>query len=221
MRKVSLKSLTPALLNKSLFYPEQVYDEYTDLYHRKDIELFEQYDIHYEILSIPTGLLGIEFIKTHIFFTPYNDKSISTIVQCIHGIVTIILQKNKPREQFDIETSVEEGYVISLRKGEQIVIPTGYFYTFINTTGRTVIIARIFKQQGIVDYTLLKHEQGLAYFAIRKNARTEIVFNPRYKHIPKVKKIRPNHELIKFVFGKSPLYEITKKNIKQISILLA
>ncbi len=219
-RRIRLQHILPALLNKSLFYPEKVYSEYFDIFHKKDLKIFNENELHYEILLIPAGLLGIEFIKTHIYFSKATQNKVACVVQCLHGKATILLQKNKPKEQFDLFTSVKEGYLITLRRGEKITIPTGYFYTFINTTNSSVVIARIFKKHGIINYNLLNKEGGLAYFAIRKNARTEIVFNPRYKNIPKIKKIRPKENLIKFDLTKEPIYKSVLTNTDYILSIL-
>lgn len=211
-RRVQLKNLVPALLNKSLKYPENVYEEYGDLFHKLDRELFENQHLHYELLVLPPGLLGIEFIKSHIYYSPASDK-FSTVVECLYGILTVIIQRNAIKDELDFETTIEEGIMINLRKEDKIAIPSGYFYTFINTRNIPVIFSRVYRNKGVVDYSILEREQGLGYFAIRKNARTEVVFNPRYKFIPKITKYTPNHSRFRIRCQKYPLYEAVKRDI--------
>ena len=85
-QKVTLKNLSPILLNKSLIYPEQVYEEYKGIYYQQDKNLLNGC-ISYDLISLPSGLLGIEYIKTHIYFSPidYGDDKVSCIVEVLFG----------------------------------------------------------------------------------------------------------------------------------------
>ena len=209
---VSLKNLIPALLNKTLKYPEDVYQENIDLFMCNDSEIFDTEKLHYEVIILPSGLLGIEYTKSHVYYSPKHKGKTSSVVECLYGILTVIIQKNQPKDEFDFETSVEEGMMIKLRKGEKIEIPTGYFYTFINTRSVPVIFSRTYKNKGIVDYTMLQNEKGLAYFAIRKNARAEVVYNPRYRSVPELNKYTPTCEEFKFEFPQMSVYNAVKKH---------
>ena len=211
--KVSLSNLIPALLNKSLRYPEYVYEENEGLYSTNDQSFFNGTPLHYDIVVLPAGLLGIEYIKTHIYFSPESEGKTASFIECLYGILTVLIQKNEPKEEFDFDTSVNEGIMIKLRRGEKIAIPTGYYYTFINSRNTPVIFSRISVNKGIVDYNDLSHEQGLGYFAIRKNARTEIVFNPRYRFVPTIKKYTPSDDRFRPKFGNLPLYESLKAEL--------
>lgn len=212
--KVSLANLIPALLNKSLRYPEVVYEENEDMYSIEDAEMFDKHTLHYDIVALPAGLLGIEYIKTHIYYTPENKGKIATYVECLYGILTVLIQKNEPKDELDFDTSINEGIMIKLRKGEKIAIPTGYYYTFINTRNTPAIFSRAYKDKGTIDYKALGHEQGLGYFAIRKNARAEIVFNPKYRYVPKIKKYTPSDDRFRPKFTRSPLYQSLRSELK-------
>lgn len=211
-KKVELSKLIPGLLNKSLRYPEEVYEEHSDLFMEEDEEIFNGKNLHYEMIILPPGLLGIEFIKSHIYFTPKEEGKFSSVVECLHGILTVIIQKNEPKDELDFETSINEGIMVNLRKGNKIAIPAGYYYTFVNTKDKPAIFSRLYKNKGILNYNEINREQGLGYFAIRKNARTEIVFNPRYKNIPTIKKFTPSNEKFCMGCGNYPLYEAVRKN---------
>ena len=190
---VSLESLLPTLLNKSLSYPQDVYNEYNSVYHHDDNYLAES-EVNFDIIYLPAGLLGIEYIKSHIYYSPVlaNAGSYTTIVEVLYGKLTIIMQKNRmPADEFEFDTYVEKAYMIKVKQGEKCPIPKGYFFTFINTEDYPVIFVRINKLQTHADYNLLKREGGLAYYCIRKNAREEIVLNPRYRDTPKIMKVKP------------------------------
>lgn len=189
--RVHLKNITPTLLNKALSYPEEVYEEHSRVRRTEDTFLSDS-DLSFDLLSLPAGLLGIEFVKTHIFFAPKQDGGkFSCLVEVIYGVLTVILQKNAPKDELDFETHVAEGYLIKVHAGEKLAIPEGYFYTFINTEDFPLLFVRVHRKKGIVDYNLLRHEHGLAYYCIRKNARQEIVNNPLYRDTPKINELDP------------------------------
>jgi len=208
--RVKLKNILPALLNKSLSYPEDVYDVYQKVFDEEDLNVARS-DVSFDIMFIPAGLLGIEFVKTHVYYNPLSDPGrLSCIVEVQYGILTVMMQKNQPKiDPYEFETHVEEGLLVKLRKGDKLAIPQGYFYTFINTEEIPVIFVRVYRKEGIADYTLLKRERGLAYYCIRKNARQEIVLNPSYKNTPKIKEVSPE-EITDFEF-EFPLYKMLRE----------
>lgn len=207
---VRLINLIPTLLNKSLRYPENVYHENIDLFCSNDAEVFDSEQIHHELIVLPSGLLGIEYIKSHVYYSPFEKGKSSSMVECIYGILTIIIQKNKPKDALDFDTSVEEGMIVKLRKGEKIKIPSGYYYTFVNSRNTPVIFSRIYKNKSVADYTMLGREQGLAYFAIRKNARAEIVYNPKYREVKKLEKHTAKSEKFALEDQRKSLYQAAK-----------
>lgn len=213
LEKIPLSELTPALLNKTLKYPEIVYEEGENLYEDIDEEVFQGSNLKYEVIVIPAGLLGIEYIKSHIYYSPASEGKYGCMVECLYGMLTVLIQKNKPKDELDFDTSVEKGMMIKLRKGEKIAIPAGYYYTFINTKNMPVIFSRIYKSKGVINYSIISNEQGLAYFAIRKNARTEIVFNPRYKEVPQIERYTPADDPFAIKDKTRPLYEQIKKEM--------
>lgn len=207
-QKVPLKSLIPSLLNKSLIYPVEVYEEYTNI-RRVEHKDSLKYEVHYDLMMIPEGLLGVEYIKSHIYFS--EDKCAKNITACvvevIHGTLTVLLQRNVVNETPNFYTEVQEGILVEVRKGEKAIIPTGYFYTFINTTEQPVIFSILYRNKSVVDYSKFRKEQGLAYFCIRKNGRSEIVKNPRYRNIPEIKKMNAKDTLNSdFISDQTPLY---------------
>ncbi len=188
-RRIRLLDISPALLNKSLRYPEIVYIQHSRVLLKED-EVNWPAVYSYDIISIPSGLLGIEYIKTHIFYEAGAQGKAACIIHVFSGVLTIMLQKNKPRTDiYDIETHVEEAILIMVKSGQKAAIPAGFYYTFVNTTESPVVFARIITSEHTIDYDLLKRENGLAYYLISKNARLELVNNPRYRTLAKVKKV--------------------------------
>ena len=191
---ITLESLIPALLNKSLKYPTEVYQEHSKIHHKNDEKIFSN-GLGYDIIFLPEGLLGVEYIKTHVYYSANggNTKETSTVVEVLFGKLTIILQKNKDPDELSFESVVVEGRMIILKAGEKTLIPTGYYYTFVNTGNSAVIFARLYKNPSRVNYVDLEKSHGMAYYCIRKNARPEIVKNPRYRQIADIEQVSPDN----------------------------
>lgn len=181
---VELADISPSLLNKSLMYPQKVYKCHRGVQLRSHQQVGG--DLGYDVFYLPDGLLGIEYIKTHIFFSESNAKA-ACVVQVFSGVLTVIMQKNKPKESiYDIDSHVEEVVMTEVKSGEKLVVPAGYYYTFVNTDPDPVVFARVVRDEHVADYDALKRESGLAYYLISKNARQEIVLNPRYRTVPEL-----------------------------------
>lgn len=184
--KVKLSEITPILLNKYLRYPEFVYT------HRRNISSKDFFcdGVSYDLMHIPFGLLGIEYIKTHVYYSDRVEGKYDCIVEVLQGEMTVVLQKIEPKlDEWQYNTGVEDLSIIVLRKGHKLAIPTGYFYTFVNTGSVRLLISRIsaIHRHAPVDYEILKREKGLACYIISKNAKIETVANPKYKVPAKLK----------------------------------
>lgn len=218
-QRIQLDKLVPTLLNKSLSYPEDVYEEHLKIFHEEDQSLVTA-EVSYDFVCLPAGLLGIEFVKTHIYFSPESENLTATLssgVEVHYGILTIIMQKNAPKGEFDFETQVDEGLIVKVRRGEKFFIPKGYLYTFINTEETPVLFVRIYRNCGILDYRMLKRERGLAYYCIRKNARQEIVLNPLYRNTPRIKETDVDNFDFKIQLDiKKPIYQMLKEDVQTI-----
>lgn len=188
-QSVRLSDISPTLLNKSLRYPEDVYMHHVDVIPRNQLADWPT-TYHYDILSIPVGLLGIEYVKTHVFDTEEGRGSQACVVEVLRGALTVLLQKNFPRKDiFDIETKVSDVMLIKVSTGEKLAIPCGYMYTFVNAEMVPVVFSRVIISEHVLDYQRIKRENGLAYYLIAKNARLETVANPRYRQLAPVKQI--------------------------------
>lgn len=186
---VRLIEISPVLLNKALRYPEVVCTYYTNL--RLSDEPEWPNDFAFDVINIPVGLLGIEYIKTHVFGTDPATGSIACVIQVFSGELTILMQRNRPKQdRFDIDTYVDEVTLVQLGAGEKVAIPSGVLYTFVNAGLVPAVFARIQAADHVVNYQTLSRECGLSYYLISKNARMELVPNPRYRGIAPVKKVK-------------------------------
>lgn len=181
-RAIPLYEIIPSLLNKSLRYPERVYSQHCKVALRSDTSLWPS-QLTYDLILLPAGLLGIEYTKTHIFHINTAYADIACVIQVLEGQISILMQRNKLKnDPFEINTEVEAALVVDLGVGDTVAIPAGYYYTFVNVGETVAVFARLLGQEHQIDYQTLRRENGLAYYLISKNARREIVSNPRYRH---------------------------------------
>ncbi len=215
--EVALNEIIPVLLNKFLRYPEKVYKMHSKVFRSQGAS-----DLEYSLIQIPYGLLGIEFIKTHIFYSDFDSEKVSSFVEVVSGEITLIIQRNKEsQDEYAYTREVDNVDIIKLSKGDRIAIPAGVYFTFVNTGSQQCLIAVVTSSKvRKVDYSNFQRERGLAYFIISKNARLEIVANPRYKVACKAcqtpfKKLKQKytHDLIK---EKQPLYSMLSSRLEEL-----
>lgn len=216
----SLKQMQSVIINDNLICPEVFYTIYAHLFKRKDIESWKSSGLIYDLTFILPNLAGVEFIKTYGHYNDinkHNPSGMMEIIEVAYGGGVIILQKPKKidRDQsidvkideiYDFER-LDEVHIIKVTKGDKLVIPPGYGYVVINTKSQLLAIGTLSAEsrRPIADPWYQLH--GAAYYLIRKNAKQEIVRNPNYKELPKIKKSRVT-DFNKLVNMKSmqPLY---------------
>ena len=187
------------LLNTNLSCPELFSKQYIKL----DIgSQLKRAGLRYDISIIPPNLAGIEYVKTIGHYNDFISKSTSApeIVNVLHGSLTVILQKARQTKQTLKEKSLLKSfqfnildfvYIFKLAKGDKLVIPPNWGHVFVNTRQFPAIWGLLRTSK---DFKIRRFapERGASYYFIRKNARQEIVRNPRYKYIPMWKKGNPN-----------------------------
>lgn len=186
--EIKLSEIIPILLNKYLKYPEIIYTRKSNIYKKNENA---KAAISYDLISLPPGLLGIEFNKTHIYYSNEVKGKYAAAIQILNGDMYAVIQKNKPHEdQFQMDTFVDDFMILSLKKGNKLLIPSGYYYKFINTGNSPLIFSKVSTgKTHILNYEILRREKGLACYVISKNAKVETVANPKYKIPAKLKPV--------------------------------
>lgn len=181
--EIRLNDIAPILLNKFVKYPEHVGYIYKKVGKKSHVSDLNDSKASYDLIVIPFGLLGIEFNKSHIFYSEPKAGKYSSVVEVLRGEVTLILQENEEhRDPLALNTIVERIEMIKLKAGQKIAIPTGFMYSFVNTGSTEAVLSTVCTASTKkIDYEELKREKGLAFFIISKNAKVEVVANPKYK----------------------------------------
>lgn len=186
-RKVRIADIAPVLLNKFIKYPENVYSMLSNVCLKDDTDVMSTTYLTFDLIQLPFGLLGIEYIKTHIYYSDFVKKKYDCVVQLFSGKIAVVMQKNKQsdeeyNEEYSFSTEVEKVEIVDLEPGDRLMIPSGVYYTFVNTGMEKSVFAMICsKAHKEIDYARLNKEKGLAFYIISKNGKIEIVANPKYR----------------------------------------
>lgn len=196
--EISLENVRGELLNPALTCPDTFCTNYL---HIDQKDTLKKMGLRYDVVVMPPNLAGIEYVKSK---GHYNDlvtssDSFPEIFEVLYGWAIVLLQRPrlKPAEgnkwssvndMFDFE-HLDDVIVVRLAKGEKMVIPSGWGHVFIN--GRQIpLVFSLTRNDQDFKVRRFVPERGAAYYFIRKNARQEVVRNPRYKTVPKFQKGR-------------------------------
>jgi glucose-6-phosphate isomerase, archaeal len=196
MSEIMIDNLRGELLNSSLTCPTHFCNQYFKI---DQHSLMRQAGLRYDIVVMTSNLAGIEYVKTK---GHYNDlvtshDSLPEILEILYGWATVLLQRPRLKpsknnhwsslnDMFEFNR-LDDVIVIKLQKGQKLVIPSGWGHVFINTR-QTPLVYSIVRNSEDFNIRRFIPEQGAGYYFIRKNARQEIVRNPRYKTVPRFKK---------------------------------
>ncbi|WKZ31058.1 MAG: glucose-6-phosphate isomerase family protein [Candidatus Dojkabacteria bacterium] len=179
--KVEIDQIRPQLLNEELTSPEVFYYKYMGLDHDN---IFKTKGLKVNIYVIPANFAGIEFVKTRATRLPTHPK----IMEVIYGTGSVIMQKFH-QDDSDIIYS-------KIKREQKFIVPPGYDVTLVNTRNTAMIVVEAYSSV-TKHVSQLDSMQGMAYYVIRKNAKQEVVQNPRYRDITKVRKIRWDEVVVK------------------------
>jgi hypothetical protein len=216
VQDISLDDIKDILLNNQIKYPDYVYTEARGVYQKIHEKLFIDSGVKHSLIYLPNSMLGVEFVKSHIYTSPFIEKINSTsvkkilnaikgkvevdakfaaILECIYGNCVVIMQrritKSNPKDIYASSThDVIESGIAKLKKGERTLIPPGYDYSIINIKSSPCIVSKFYKQTYQLNYKSIKDSKGLGYYVIRKNGRIEVTPNSKYKSAVKIRNIK-------------------------------
>ena len=146
-----------------------------------------------------TGTVGGEYIKT---YGHYHVGEIDETYWVLAGEGMVLLQTRKEDSSGNpIDEEVESFYVIEVKQGDSVFIPSETGHLAINT-GKTWLVTEDdspvnFEEvdpvslPGHADYEPIKRLKGFAYYVIEENGQPTLVKNPNYKVIPEPEWLTP------------------------------
>lgn len=198
IKTYTLTDLKPILLNQLVQNPEIVYYELRDCYSEKNPTNLTEYGLRHNLIILPSSMIGVEYVKTHIYTSAYKGKSnkdtkYNAVIEVLSGSAYIILQD---RLETPTKLCTEVPGIVKLKQGEKFWIPTGFDYEFVNIKSTPSVISKVYVQDYKLNYGLFSAAKGLGHYIIRKNGRTEIVPNCCYQNTGQIKLIK-HKELLK------------------------
>jgi len=130
----------------------------------------EKNGLRYDITIIPPKMLGEEFIKTkgHEHCRKYQE--LYTVLQ---GKAIYLIQKLK-------NDSIQDVFAVKAKKGESVIIPSGYGHITINPSNKELKTANWTDKKCKGIYERLEKKQGACYFY----TKIGWIKNKNYKKIP-------------------------------------
>ena len=133
------------------------------------------------------NLAGIEYTKT--FAT--RSKRYPRILEIAYGGGIVLLQRyDSPSKNRIIKLQV--------RKGQKIIIPSGYTCAIINSRQNSNLIVLEIHSRDAKPRIVLDDRKGMSYYIIRKNAKQETVRNPEYKIVEEPETLNTDSILSKY-----------------------
>lgn len=149
-----------------------------------NLELYYMYrgikkkgNLRYDITIIPLRMLGKEFVKTkgHEHIGKYGE-----LYMVLEGEAIYLMQKRKNEK-------IEDVYVVKAKKGDVIIIPSGYAHVSINPSKKDLKMANWISENCKSDYQMFEKMEGACYYYTQKGW----IKNKNYKEIPKLRFEKP------------------------------
>ncbi len=203
---ICIDDIRSQLLNEDLNCPEIFYKKYKGI--DKD-DVFRTKNIKINMYLIYPNLAGIEYTKT--FAT--RCKRYPRIFEITYGGGIVLLQK--------YDSPVNNRVIkIIIKKGDKLIIPSGYTCTIINSRQNSNLIVLEMHSKDAKPRIVLDDRRGMSYYIIRKNAKQETVRNPEYKIVGEPEKINTQAILSKYgVKGKTPIVKQIMRNYEKFKWL--
>jgi len=156
------------------------YHMFRNIRRKQDATLFEEHKLSFDITVIPALDLGREFNKTLGHYHPKSEAGTRypEIYEVLEGEAHYLIQR------LDEKTlNVDDVLLIKAKKGDKVVVPTGYGHVSINPSHETLVSANIWR--GVKsEYDLYRLKEGAAYFELIDDS---LVPNKNYENLPMIK----------------------------------
>ncbi len=137
----------------------------------------EENGLRYDITVIPPKMLGEEFTKTQGHHHRGKYGELYTILQ---GEAIYLMQRFENKKITDV-------FVVRAKKGESVVIPSGYAHITINPTRKVLKMANWISEKCQSVYGLIGKKRGACYFYTKKGW----IKNKNYGNVPSLRFKKP------------------------------
>jgi len=196
---VTIDTIRPQLLNKELDCPDIFYIKYKML---DQNDIYREKGVRINVYTMKPNLAGIEFVKTKVT----RSRNYTRIIEILYGGAIVLLQRYRTPKDNKI-------YKLVAKKGQKIIVPSGYDLVIVNTRQNSTLIFAEFSCTKAISRVVLDDNSGMAYYVIRKNAKQEVVRNPNYKIVNEPDKV--DMEKLIQSLGMTPKTPVIKQIIRK------
>jgi glucose-6-phosphate isomerase len=197
---------------------EYAYLVYRNVFMRRDSGAFLSSQLRYNLIVMPPGVIGNEYLKTLGHFhssKPGTLISYAEIYEIILGEAIFLIQKMDASFQ-----TVTEHYIYTCKQGEKMIIPPGFGHTTINATQGTLVMGNIMTIDNDPNYEVFKRFKGASYRVLRgKEGNMIIEKNDHFGPMPPLKKITVKSLEHLNIPSSQPLYELLIKKSETFSFI--
>lgn len=162
--------------------------------------------LRYDITVIPPKMLGKEFVKTKGHEHSGNYQELYIVLS---GKALYLIQKSKNKKFAEASphltprqsSAIKDVYFVRAKKGEIVIIPSGYGHITINPSKSPLKMANWISEKCKNDYTLFEKKRGACYYYTKSGW----IKNKNYGKIPQLRFKKPLYSMPKnldFLKGK-------------------
>jgi 3-hexulose-6-phosphate synthase len=217
-----LQDIRPVLLNPEIQEPKEIYYIYRSVCCEEDRKLLEKHNLRFDLVVIPPGKIGQEYVKT----TGHSHEVIldsfrtyPEIYFVLSGTAHYIFQKVSRVDEQMTKPEVEDVYCVIAKPGDIVFIPSHYEHLTINTSKETLVVGNWVGTNFKSVYEGLKKSKGACYYLIEKEGKIKTLPNPNYRLEGEILFCQPEYHLsIGFIKGK-PIYPMVIDSLERFAYL--
>jgi glucose-6-phosphate isomerase len=168
---------------------EEFYYIYRGISSIEHQELFNNYNLRYDITILKPGKIAGEYVKTLGHYHPVKPGTSFTygeVYQVLHGQAGYLLQaEGKAADE------IEDVVFIRATVGDIILIPPGYGHITMNLGTSPLVMANLVYAQLVADYQLFLQFHGGAYYVKPSSGGDWFVKNLSYGFVPAIRHLWP------------------------------
>ncbi len=149
--------------------------------------IFDDADLTYSFVLLPSGQVGGEFVKTRGHYHPEmpgSDLAYPEVYSHILGRPYLLMQHRSG----DRADHLDDCVLIELSDGVSVMIPPGYAHILINPTDEPAVVAGLYSRSFKGSYDPITEMAGAAYFVLNDGGE-QVVPNRRYSDCPPLRRL--------------------------------
>ena len=214
------KDIKSVLMEEPKSDNQEVYYAYRGISLHKDKDLFQDCQLRYDIIVIPPGTLGQEYVKTKGHEhekIPGTEHTYPEVYLVLHGKINYLLQHRKTDDELGI---IDEVLVIEAASDDKVLIPPDYAHFSINADTETAVIANLVGTNFSSLYENIEKLQGAAYYLVKDNEKNGFVRNRLYRRVPNIRYLEPKDYPDLGILKDIPAYSMMVKDPETFKYLV-